>query len=296
MGTSIREHFEKLDDPRKKRGLRHLLEDIMVIVLCAVICGADDWSSVATFGRAKEKWFRSFLRLPHGIPSQDTFERVFAALEPEALERCFGEWTTALALSSEGRLVAIDGKTLRRSFDRASDKAAIHMVSAWASTNDLCFGQLATDAKSNEITAIPKLLELLDLSGAIVTIDAMGCQKAIARQIVDQGGDYVLAVKENQPILHDEMKLFLDDAITRDFKEIDHDFHESVEKGHGRIETRRVWCTAEVDWFEDRGLWAGLRSFAVVERERTVGEETTCKRHYFISTLEIGRASCRERV
>ncbi len=157
-----------------------------------------------------------------------------------------------MAEKSKGRLIAIDGKTLRRSFDRASDKAALHMVSAWAAANDLCFGQLATEAKSNEITAIPKLLELFDLDGAIVTIDAMGCQKAIARQIVDQGGDYALAVKENQPILHDEMKLFLDDAISQDCQHIVHDFHERVNKGHGRIETRRVWCTPQVGWLGRR--------------------------------------------
>lgn len=291
MANSILEHISLLPDPRGRQGRRHLFQDIVTIAVCAVVCGADMWTEVSQFGRAKAKWFKTFLTPPHGIPSHDTFGTVFAAMDPGALEGFFLTWVKALAEKSEGRLIPIDGKTLRRSFDQASDKAAIHMVSAWASANDLCFGQLATEAKSNEISAIPKLLELLDLEGAIVTIDAMGCQKGIARQIVDQGGDYVLAVKENQPTLHAELKLFLDDAITRDFKEIDHDFCESVEKGHGRIETRRVWSTPLVDWFEDRALWAGLSSFSVVERERTVGEKTTGERHYFISSLDGTDAS-----
>ncbi len=269
-----------------------MLQDIVTIAICGVICGADEWTTISQFGEAKKKWFKTFLELPNGIPSHDTFGTVFAAMDPGALERFFLSWIKALADKSKGRLIPIDGKTLRRSFDRAGNKAAIHMVSAWASANELVFGQLATEAKSNEITAIPKLLELLDLSGAIVTIDAMGCQKNIARQIVKQGGDYVLAVKENQPILYEEIKLFLDDMITHDFKGVAHDFHETIEKGHGRIETRRVWCTPEVAWFADRDKWAGLSSFTVVERERTAGEKTTQERHYFISSLDGADAKC----
>jgi predicted transposase YbfD/YdcC len=258
----------------------------MVIALLAVVCGADDWTSVAAFGKAKRKWFKTFLRLPDGIASHFTFERVFAALRPEALERCFAEWVAELARSSEGQLVAIDGKRLRRSFDRASEKAAIPMISAWASANELVFGQLACEAKSNEITAIPKLLELLDVKGATVTIDAEGCQKEIAGPIHEQGGCYVLALKANPPTLHDEVKLFLDDAIAHDFKGIPHDFHQEIEGDHGRIETRRTWVTPAVDWFEDREQWAGLKSFAAVECERTVGDKTTCERRYFISSLD----------
>jgi hypothetical protein len=217
MMTSIREHLSVLPDPRGKQGRHHFFEDIVTIAVCAVICGSDAWTEVSQFGEAKVEWFKTFLKLPHGIPSHDTFGTVFAMIDPDAMEKFFLSWINTLAQKSEGRLIAIDGKTLRRSFDRASNKAAIHMVSAWASANNLCFGQLACEAKSNEITAIPKLLELLDLEGATVTIDAMGCQQAIARQIVDQGGNYLLAVKENQPILHDEIKLFLDDAINCDF-------------------------------------------------------------------------------
>jgi len=288
MGEKIREHFERLEDPRQRRGRRHLLADMMVIALLAVICGAEDWSSVATFGRAKRKWFKSFLRLPYGIASHFTFERVFAALRPEAFERCFADWMAQLARCSGGQLIAIDGKTLRRSFDRASETAAIHMVSAWASANQVVLGQLATEAKSNEITAIPRLLELLDLEGATVTIDAEGCQTNIARKVVDQGGDYVLALKANQPTMHEEVKLFLDEAIARHGKDRNDtvlDFNQSTEGDHGRIETRRCWVTGEVDWFDDRPQWAGLNSLAAVECERTVGEETTCERRYFISSL-----------
>lgn len=290
MAGTITEHFAALPDPRRQAGRRHYLSDVLTVAICAVICGAEEWSTMAEFGRSKETWFKSFLRLPHGIPSEDTFARVFAALEPEAFERCFITWINTLAGPSKGELIAIDGKTLRRSFDRASNKAAIHMVSAWASANELCLGQLATDGKSNEITAIPRLLELLGLEGATVTIDAEGCQKTIAEKIVQQGGDYVLALKANHPTMHEEVKLFLDDAISRDCKDIAHDFHESVEKGHGRIETRRVWVSTEVAWFEDRAQWAGLKGFAAVECERDVNGKASCERRYFISSLVGGNA------
>jgi len=285
MGTSIRTHFEKLEDPRDRRGRRHLLSDMFVIALCAVICGADNWKAVSTFGKAKRKWFKSFLELPHGIPSHYTFDRVFARLNPESLEQCFAEWMRALSRTGN-RLIAIDGKTLRRSFDGANSKAAIHMVSAWASANSVCLGQLATDAKSNEITAIPKLLELLDLVGATVTIDAMGCQKDIAAKIVARGGDYVLAVKDNQPTLHEEIKLFLDDQIAVPSKAFTIHAHEETDGGHGRIEIRRAWVTPNVEWFENLRDWPGLKCFAAVECERTANGKTTTERRYFISSLD----------
>lgn len=286
MAPSIMEYFASVPDPREASGLRHRLDEILTIAICAVICGADDWTDIALFGESKQGWFKTFLELPHGIPSHDTFGRVFAALQPEALERCFLSWVKALAKSSKNQLLAIDGKTLRRSFDRANKKAAIHMVSAWASANDLCFGQLATEAKSNEITAIPKLLELLDLTGVTVTIDAMGCQKEIAAQITAQGGDYVLALKKNHATFHEEVRLFLDQGIETGFRGISHDFCEQIESDHGRVETRRTWSTPEVGWFEDRAQWHGLRSFAAVECRRTVGEKTTTERRYFISSLD----------
>ncbi|NIP71964.1 MAG: ISAs1 family transposase, partial [Gammaproteobacteria bacterium] len=258
MVTGIAMHFDSLPDPRRQAGRRHYLSDMLTITICAVICGADDWGAVAEFGEAKRDFFAEHLPLPHGIPCEDTFERVFARLDPEAFEQCFAGWMQALAETHDAELIAIDGKTLRRSFDWAGDKAAIHMVSAWAAKNELVFGQVATEAKSNEITAIPRLLELLDLQGTTVTIDAEGCQKAIAGQIVEQGGDYVLALKTNHPTMHHEVSTFLDDAIAGGFRNIAGDAYEEVHADHGRIETRRVWVTFEVSWFEDRGQWAGL--------------------------------------
>jgi len=286
MAEVRRKVFGGLKDPRKRRGRRHLLPDILTITICAVICGADSWPAVAAFGRAKAKWFKTYLALPHGIPSRSTFERVFVLLRPEKLEACFATWTQALADASPEPLIAIDGKTLRRSFDQANDKAAIHMVSAWASANRLCFGQVATDAKSNEITAIPRLLDLLDLAGVTVTIDAMGCQKKIARQIVAQGGNYVLALKDNQATLHEEVKLLLDDQIAARRKPLMLHAHEETDGGHGRVEIRRTWVTADVAWFEDRQAWPGLKSVAAVECERTADGKTSTERRYFVSSLD----------
>lgn len=285
MATSIWEHFSIIPDPRVERTQLHKLEDILVIVICGVICGAENWVDLAAFGRAKEGWLRTFLELPNGIPSHDTFGRVFAALDVHAFERAFQSWIRALAGSSAGKLIAIDGKTLRRSLDRASGKAAIHLVSAWVHENHAVFGQLAVDGKSNEITAIPQLLELLDLRGATVTIDAMGCQKEIAQKVVDGGGQYVLAVKGNQETLHEDIRLFLDDAIEHDFRGIEHDIYEQTEKGHGRLETRKCWTTGQIGWLRQRHDWPGLQSITVVEGRRQIGEQVSTERRYFISSL-----------
>src|SRR4051812_22042878 len=211
--TSIGEHFATLTDPRRDHLKAHRLVDILTIARCAVICGADDWVAVETFGRVKEAWLRTFLELPGGIPSHDTFGRVFARLDPEEFRRCFVRWARAVVGDPGQQVVAIDGKTLRRSHDRRSGTAALHLVSAWATTSGVVLGQVATHAKSNEITAIPVLLRLLALEGAIVTIDAMGCQTAIAEQIVEQRADYVLALKDNHEKLHDR--------VTRTFAEAD---------------------------------------------------------------------------
>lgn len=211
----ITEHFAELTDPRVDRTKAHCLSDIITLAICAVICGAHDWVAIEEFGKAKRDWFRKFLPLTKGIPSHDTFGRVFAALDPEAFGRCFLSWVQSLAALSQGQVVAIDGKTLRHSFDQASAKAAIHMVSAWASANRLVLGQVKTATKSNEITAIPKLLELLDVHGCIVTIDAMGCQKAIAAQIIDQQADYLLALKGNQGTACEEITAFFEGALAK---------------------------------------------------------------------------------
>lgn len=284
---SIRQYFSGLPDPRCRRGRRHELSELVIIAILAVICCTDNWQEVAQFARAKRKWLKTFLELPHGLPSHDTFGRVFAAIQPEAFERCFLAWIAALARARPGQLIAMDGKTLRRSFDRASDKAAIHMISAWSSTNGLVFGQLATQAKSNEITAIPKLLELLDVRGAVVSIDAMGCQKEIAKKIVDQGGDYIFALKGNQSTVHEEVAWWLDHAIAGQVRQARLDYDQQVDKGHGRLETRQVWCSEQVDWFADRDQWAGLSSLIAVDRQRQWADGRIEKeRRYFISSLK----------
>ena len=290
--NSIQEHFADLPDPRRAQGKRHKLSDMIVVAVCAVICCADSWADVADFGRAKLKWLQTFLDLPHGIPCQDTFERVFARLDPDAFERCFASWTAALAGSSRGKLLAIDGKKIRRSFEHAWDHStATHLVSAFAHENATVLGQLSVDCKENEIVAIPKLLELLDLTGATVTIDAMGCQTQIAEKIVGNGGNYVLAVKENQATLYDAMKRNLDEMILEKFAGVRHGFVQTVDGGdHGRIETRRVWVTDQLDQWLDpsqRSRWAGLMSVAVVEALRQVppNPRQSVERRYFISSL-----------
>ena len=279
-------YFDELPDPRMNRTKRHLLGDILAITICAVICGADGWVQVAEFGRCKRKWFRTFLALPSDIPSHDTFGRVFARLDPTAFEACFLRWVADLATASQGRLVAIDGKTIRRSLDAANGKAAVHLVSAWCAANRLVLGQVATDAKSNEITAIPQLLKLLDIQGAVVTIDAIGCQKEIARTIVDQGGDYLLQLKGNQGGLHDETALLFDQCLRDDCLGITYAMAKTTNGGHGRIEQRRIWVTSEVGWFSERGKWKNLRSLARVETRRTVGGTTSVEYRYYISSLE----------
>jgi predicted transposase YbfD/YdcC len=301
MANSIQEHFADLPDPRRAQGKRHRLSDMIVIAVTAVICCADSWSDVADFGNAKLKWFSTFLDLPHGVPCTDTFERVFARLDPDAFERCFMSWTEALAGSSRGKLVAIDGKRIRRSFAHAWDHStATHLVSAFVHENATVLGQLSVDCRENEIVAIPKLLELLDLAGATVTIDAMGCQSEIAGKIVRNGGDYVLAVKDNQPTLHDALKRNLDEMILEKFKGVRHGFVQSVDGDHGRIETRRVWVTDQLDeWLDaqQRERWPGLQSVAVVEAEREVPlKPTSIERRYFISSLAGTDASGMARI
>ncbi len=283
--ASIGEHFAALPDPRVDRTKRHSLHDVLVIAICGVICGADDWVSIEQFGNDKKEWFRSFLSLPNGIPSHDTFGRIFAALNPKAFAECFTSWVSSLAELTDGEVVAIDGKTLRRSFDRASGKAAIHMVSAWATKNRMVLGQVKTDEKSNEITAIPRLLENLEIKGCIVTIDAMGCQKEIARKITAQKADYVFGLKGNQGVLHADVAAYFEEALKHDFENTIHDFFEEKGRGHGRTERRRIWCTNDLDWFAKRDHWQGLESIAMIESERTVGDKVSTERRYYISSL-----------
>lgn len=252
-------HFGTLEDPRIERTKRHSMTDILVLSICGFVCGIDTWVDLEEFAEIREDWFRTFLELPNGIPSHDTFGRFFAALDPEAFSRCFSTWMQSVAQTTEGEVVAIDGKTLRRSFDRASSKAAIHMVSAWAAGNGVVLGQVRTDEKSNEITAIPKLLETLHLQGCIVTIDAMGCQKAVVKDVVDKGADYVISLKGNQGTLHEKTKDFFEEARQERFETVPHVYTETSEKGHGRVERRRYWLTNRLDFLREKDDWAGLQ-------------------------------------
>ena len=286
--VSLIEHFAKLKDPRIDRTKHHNLIDIVVIAICAVIGGADSWADVELFGKSKKEWFSKLLDLPNGIPSHDTFGRVFARLDAEQFENCFIDWVRAVSDVVEGQIVAIDGKTIRRSHDRFIGKSAIHMVNAWASANRLILGQTKVDERSNEITAIPELLSTLDVSGCTVTIDAMGCQKDIATTIIDQGADYVLALKENQPQLHQDVTDTFEQARQTGFASLDHDFHETVNKGHGRIETRRCWSVSDPDhlsYINDRNEWTKLTSVVMIESERIEDGKTSIQARYYISSL-----------
>ncbi len=278
--------FDELEDPRMERTKMHALSDILVITICAVICGADEWTEIELFGQSKHPWLKTFLALPNGIPSHDTFGRVFSRLDPMQLEQCFQRWMGAMAECSGGQLIAIDGKTIRRSFQKADKRAAIHLVSAWSETNSLVLGQVATDQKSNEITAIPRLLKMLDITDSVITIDAMGCQKAIAKQIVDQKGHYILQVKMNQAGLHGAIEEMFDELTGRGIPGVPCAFHEDVGAGHGRIETRRIWTTDWISWYADRKKWKGLRSFVCVESVREVDGIASMDRRYYISDLD----------
>lgn len=277
-------YFKDLQDPRPHHNTMHLFSDILIIAILAVASGGEGWTDMERFGQAKHQWLKTFLHLPNGIPSHDTFGRVLASIDPEQFERCFLTWTQALAQATAGRILSLDGKTLRRSFDAANGKVAIHMVSAWCNENQIVLGQLATEAKSNEMTALPKLLELLDLKGATVTADAMHCQKATARQIVKGGGDYLLQVKDNQKTLHEEVKLFFEDAIENRFEHMAYAKAQEIDKGHGRVETRTCYSTWDIDWFKDRKQWTDLRSFVCVEAERWINGKTSVERRYYASS------------
>ena len=285
----IQDHFAELTDPRC-REVTYPLINIVVIAVCAVICGADDFVAIAKFGRTKRQWLAKFLDLSNGIPSHDRFNAILAAIKPAEFEKCLLSWITALHEISGGQIIAIDGKTLRRSFDKASSKSAIHMVSAWATANQISLGQVVVDAKSNEITAIPKLLEILEISGSMVTIDAMGCQTEIARRIVEGKADYCLAAKGNQPTLHQGLVDFLEDHLEDDFARTKVRRYQTHEKGHGREETRYYdICPVPKD-LPDRSRWAHIRAIGitinVTERD---GKECVEVRYYILSKYIAAR-------
>jgi predicted transposase YbfD/YdcC len=278
---AINKHFRKLKDPRINRHKRHLLLDIIVISICGVICGCNDWQQVETFARSRHDWLKRFLKLPNGIPSHDTLERVFDRLAPDAFQACFRDWMQALHEALGLSQIAIDGKTLRSS--AGSGLPALHLVSAWATANSLSLGQVAVAEKSNEIPAIPKLLELLDVHGALVSIDAMGCQKEIAAKIVDRGGDYVLTVKDNQPTLLTEIQACFTQALDRDFAGVRHDSHRTQERGHGRDEIRCYQIIVDPE-LPSRAEWSGLRVIGMCYHECQQQGKTSQEMRYFIGS------------
>jgi predicted transposase YbfD/YdcC len=290
----ILDHFADLPDPRREQGRIHRLDEIVFIATCAVLCGADSWEQIADYAHSKIDWLKTFLTLPGGVPSHDTFRRVFCLLDPMAFQECFHAWITAL-MRRQGltpiatdppalRPIAIDGKAQRGSARRSVGRSALHVVSAWAVESRLTLGQVATDAKSNEITAIPELLEVLDLEGAVVTIDAMGCQKEIAADIISGGGQYVLAVKENQPHLYEDIERAFEEALDRGEPGVD--FTECQTEGirSGRQETRNCCVITAPEGIRDAGLWAGLTAIVMVMSQRVVDGVASSETRYFIGS------------
>lgn len=293
---SLIEHFEMLSDPRMDRTKEHDLIDVLIIAVCTLLCGGESFNDMEDFGYAKQDWFKTFLRLRNGIPSHDTFNRVFAALDPEQFLNCFLRWTQSLRQAVAQEIVALDGKALRRALNK--DQSIKYVVSAWAESNNLVLGQLKVSDKSNEITALPRLLRVLELSGCIVTIDAMGCQKKIAKEIMESDADFVLALKGNQETVHQEVKEFVDETVAETQKPRPRGAKlsvaaarlatlETVEKDHGRLETRRYYQSAELDWFADLKQWEGLKSVGMVESVREIDGKATVERRYYLSSLPL---------
>lgn len=280
-------HFDALEDPRINRKKLYPLAEILLIVLCGSICGAQSWRDFVTFGEEKLDYLRRFLAFEHGVPSKNTFARVMASLDPVTFKKCFIEWIQSFQLVLK-EVIAIDGKTLRKSFNQATEQSAIHMVSAFATSTKLVLGQEKVNDKSNEITAIPKLLDLLALEGSIVSIDAMGTQKKIAKKIRQKKADYVLALKGNHSLLHDDICLFLSSEIEKHRQNKTNkivDYYEDYDKGHGRIEKRICYVTDRLNWLEQRSQWCDLKTVAVVQSTVTMGDKTTTEERYFISSL-----------
>lgn len=297
---SLIAHFQNLPDPRVNRTKYHELLDVLTIAICTLLCGGESFNDMEDFGHAKEAWFKTFLKLPHGIPSHDTFNRVFAALDPVAFGECFIAWTQSLRTAVAQEIVALDGKALRRA--RAGEQSLKVVVSAWAQSNGLVLGQLKVDAKSNEITALPKLLRALELSGCIVTVDAMGTQKQIAKEIKEADAEYVMALKGNHETVHEEVKSFLDAAVAElsqprpvgaklSAAAVTLATLQTVEKDHGRQETRRYYQSAALDWFADREKWAGLQTVGLVAATREINGKQTVERRYYLSSLPLGVAT-----
>ena len=280
-------HFEKLEDPRIDRKKLYPLKEILLVVLTGAICGTQSWRDLVVFGEAKLDYLRRFSPFAHGIPCKNTFSRVLSALDSAVFKECFISWVQTFQLAVK-EVIAIDGKTLRKSFDKSQEQSPIHMVSAFATSAKLVLGQEKTKEKSNEITAIPKLLDLLSIKGAIISIDAMGTQKKIAKQIREKKADYVLSLKGNHSTLHADISLYLSsetDKYKEKKKSHINDFYEDNDKGHGRVERRTCYVTSKLDWLGQRSQWCDLNSIAMIESQVTIGEKTTTERRYFISSL-----------
>ena len=283
---SLIECLEKLDDPRIVERSDHKLVDIVTITVVAVIAGADSWVDIESFGNCKHDWLRTFLELPNGIPSHDTFGRLFKILDTARFSKLFAAWTRSVFKITAGEIVAIDGKTVRRSHDKSDSKAAIHMVNAWAVQTGVSLGQKRTAAKSNEITAIPELLAILDLKGCIVTTDAMGCQKKIAENIRENEADYVLAVKRNQKSLYEDIKAIFTELPTEDLREMGYQTHETIDGDHGRVETRQYYLLSDISWLPNRNDWKDLSSIGMVRSKREIDGKTSIDSRFYITSLK----------
>lgn len=287
-GTSLAEHFAALEDPRAEHLTNHKLIDIVMIAICGVICGAETWTDIELFGQERQDWLGQFLELKNGVPSHDTFGRVFARIDTEQFQKCFASWVQAVFQGTKGEVVALDGKTVRRSHDRSNNKEAIHVVSAWATANHLVLGQQKVEEKSNEIKALPELLRLLDISDCTITIDAMGARPEIAEQVVGQEADYLLTIKDNQQNLHEDMQLFFELSQQNGFRKVEHTRHRTANKDHGRIEIRECWAISGEDSLRFlRGFeqWKNLTTMAMVTSERQLPDRTTIETRYYISSL-----------
>jgi len=278
------DYFAEVRDPRINRKKLYPLDEVLFASLCGVICGAEGWKDLELFCNSKIDFLKKYLPFKNGIPSNDTFARVFWLLNPKQFKECFMRWVSYLQ-EKIPKLVALDGKKIRRSFDKAKDKKALHMISAFATESNIVLGQEKVNCKSNEITAIPKLLELLDLKGSLVTIDAMGCQREIAKKIKDQDADYILALKDNQGVFHDEVKTFFTEEIKNNFEGVECNFYEDFDKAHRRIEIRKCWSTEDIEWITNLKRWKGLKSISMIESTRIIDNQKTTEIRFYISSI-----------
>lgn len=285
---TISDYFVDLEDPRIERTKRHQLIDVITIAICAVICGADSWVAIETYGQAKEKWLKRFLKLPNGIPSHDTFARIFALINPEKFQECFLSWIKSVAILTDGEVIAIDGKSLKHSYDKKAGNRSINMVSAWATSNKLVLGQRKVDKKSNEITAIPELIKVLNIAGCIITIDAIGCQKEIVNLISQKQADYIIALKKNQKNLYENVELLFKEAISKRFSGFSASHYSTSDSGHGREETRHYLMISDIsNQIDVDNKWEKLNSIGMVESVRTENGKTTVETRYYISSLNL---------